>query len=139
VVALVTAEPSEQFLTLVEPELDQVVLTRILTGPSEVAFVELRDPATHELLGTGRASAASSPVGRWAGVTSILVATDARRRGVATRVMHELAAWATAHGCPMLYLQVLASNEEALALYDGLGFTTHHAYCYRSPAPVPPR
>jgi ribosomal protein S18 acetylase RimI-like enzyme len=118
----------------VEPDVDPDALARILVRPREVVFLEARDERTGALLGTGRASAAPSPVGRWAGITSIMTAPAARRRGVATRVVGELASWAAESGCPQVYLQVLASNEAALALYAGLGFSAHHRYEYRSPA-----
>ena len=134
-----SATPAREWLELVEPDLDPDTLTRILVRPSEVVFATARDAATGQLLGTGRASAAGSAVGRWAGVTSILTAPAARRRGVARAVMGELAAWAEENRCPGTYLQVLATNDAAHALYDTLGFDLHHAYEYRSPARVSPR
>lgn len=133
-----TPAPAPEWLTLVEPDLDPGALARILLRPREVVFVEARDAATGALVGAGRASAAPSAVGRWAGVTSIMTAPAARRRGVATRVVAELAAWAEESGCPGTYLQVLGSNEAALSLYAGLGFGLHHRYEYRSPGPVAP-
>jgi RimJ/RimL family protein N-acetyltransferase len=33
----------------------------------------------------------------------------------------------------------MAANAPAIALYERLGFTLHHAYCYRSPSPISPR
>jgi ribosomal protein S18 acetylase RimI-like enzyme len=134
-----SATPSSEWLALVEPDLDPDALTRILARPAEVVFVTARDTLTGELLGTGRASAAGSAVGRWAGVTSILTASAARRRGVARAVMAELAAWAEENRCPSTYLQVLAANDAAHGLYDSLGFAVHHAYEYRSPGHVSPR
>ena len=128
-----TAEPGHEWLALVEPELDPAALARVLTAPREVVVVEVRDAASGDLLGTGRASAAASAVGRWAGITSIATAPAGRRRGVATRVMHELASWATDAGCTRAYLQVLEDNEPARSLYDRLGFDVHHRYEYRSP------
>jgi GNAT superfamily N-acetyltransferase len=125
-------DPSDEFLALTEPDTDHAVLRRILCGPPVRVAVEVRDPAGHVLLGAGRASAASSPVGRWAGVTSIATRPDARRRGVATLVMAELAAWAREEACERAYLQVLAGNDAANALYDRLGFGPHHVYVYRS-------
>lgn len=133
-----TSAPAPEWLALVEPGLDPVALARILVRPREVVFVEARDAASGALLGAGRASAAPSAVGRWAGVTSIMTAPGARRRGVATRVVAELVAWAVESRCPHTYLQVLSSNEAARALYAGLGFGLHHRYEYRSPGPVAP-
>ncbi len=47
--------------------------------------------------------------------------------------MAALLEWAAELGATTAYLQVLGDNEPALALYDGLGFTTHHAYAYLTP------
>lgn len=133
------AEPGSEWLALVEPDLEPEALARILTRSREAVVVEARDAATGELLGTGRASAADSTVGRWAGITSIMTAPAARRRGVATRVLHELARWADAAGCARTYLQVLEDNAPAHALYAALGFEVHHRYEYRSLGPAPTR
>jgi len=134
-----SAIPSPEWLALVEPELDPEAVARILVRPTEAVFVSARDASTGALLGTGRASASGSPVGRWAGVTSILTAPEARRRGVASAVMGELATWAEEHRCPHTYLQVLATNAAAHGLYDALGYRRHHAYEYRSPHRASPR
>jgi ribosomal protein S18 acetylase RimI-like enzyme len=139
-VELVRADvPSPEWLSLVEPDLDGDALTRILVRPADVVFLEARDVVTGQLLGVGRASAAGSAVGRWAGVTSIATAPDARRRGVARSVMGELATWAEERRCARQYLQVLAVNDAALRLYRALGFDVHHAYEYRSAHRVSPR
>jgi GNAT superfamily N-acetyltransferase len=127
-------QPSAELLELVDPGLDTEALTRILTGPAERVFVEVRD-VDGTLLGTGRASATSAPSGRWAGVTSIATVPAARRRGVATLVMADLARWALEHDCPRTYLQALGDNEPAAQLYERLGMPVHHAYAYRSPVP----
>jgi GNAT superfamily N-acetyltransferase len=127
-------DPSPELLELVDPGLDPVALTRILTGPEERVHVEVRD-AEGGLLGTGRASATRAESGRWAGVTSIATAPAARRRGIATLVMAELARWSLEHDCPRTYLQSLGANEPAARLYEGLGMPVHHAYVYRSPSP----
>jgi GNAT superfamily N-acetyltransferase len=131
--------PSPEWLALVEPDLDPEAVARILVRPAEVVFVSARDASTGALLGTGRASASGAAVGRWAGVTSILTAPQARRRGVASTVMGALAAWADEHRCAHTYLQVLARNEAAHGLYDALGYRRHHAYEYLSPQRVSPR
>lgn len=129
-------EPSAELLELVDPGLDPEALTRILVGPAERVLVEVRDDAG-ALLGTGRASATGGVggSGRWAGVTSIATVPAARRRGIATLVMAELARWSLEHDCPRTYLQSLASNDAASALYERLGMPVHHAYVYRSPTP----
>jgi ribosomal protein S18 acetylase RimI-like enzyme len=44
--------------------------------------------------------------------------------------MAALVGWGAERGATTAYLQVLADNAPALALYDRLGFATHHAYRY---------
>jgi len=133
-----SASPSEEFLAFVEPGLPPQAIARILTGPQDRVHVELRD-AAGTFVAAGRASAAPSPVGRWAGITSILVAAHARRQGLATPVMGELARWGLAPGCTRTYLQALRSNAPAAALYERLGLHVHHSYEYRSPGALSSR
>ncbi|MEV6316008.1 GNAT family N-acetyltransferase [Streptomyces sp. NPDC051776] len=72
--------------------------------------------------------------GRWAGFTAIEVAPGQRRQGLATAVMAALARKAQEEGASAAYLQVESDNGPAGALYDGMGFTTHHQYHhYRGP------
>jgi len=68
---------------------------------------------------------------RWLGITAVEVAEAFRRRGLAHRVMGELAGYASAHGVRHVYLQVAQDNDAAIALYRQLGFTRHHDYVYR--------
>jgi GNAT superfamily N-acetyltransferase len=75
----------------------------------------------------------------WLGISSVEVAADHRRQGLATRMIGRLAGWATALGAQRCYLQVDEYNEPALALYARLGFIEHHRYHYRAePAGNPP-
>ncbi len=127
-------QPSAELLEMIDPGLDPAALARILSGPAERVFVEVRG-AGGALVGTGRASAAASSSGRWAGITSIVTVPAGRRRGTATVVMTELARWAAEHDCPRTYLQSLASNEPASRLYERLALPVHHSYVYRSPSP----
>ncbi|MET9415107.1 GNAT family N-acetyltransferase [Streptomyces klenkii] len=72
--------------------------------------------------------------GRWAGFSAVAVHPDHRRQGLATQVMARLAEQALSEGASAAYLQVETDNGAAAALYDELGFTTHHAYHYRRQA-----
>ncbi len=73
--------------------------------------------------------------GRWAGFTAIEVDPGHRRRGLASAVLAALADKALGEGASAAYLQVGEENEGAHALYDRLGFITHHRYDYwRAPA-----
>ncbi|MEV0692653.1 GNAT family N-acetyltransferase [Streptomyces sp. NPDC050388] len=77
--------------------------------------------------------------GRWAGFAAVEVDPAQRRRGLATAVMAALARRALAEGASAAWLQVEEDNAEARALYDRMGFATHHTYHhYRAPgSPAP--
>ncbi|MEV0093602.1 GNAT family N-acetyltransferase [Streptomyces sp. NPDC050738] len=66
--------------------------------------------------------------GRWAGFMAIEVAPAARRQGLAKAVMAALARRALDEGASAAWLQVEDDNIGARALYDGMGFQTHHTY-----------
>jgi ribosomal protein S18 acetylase RimI-like enzyme len=51
--------------------------------------------------------------------------------------MARLLEWGAERGATTAYLQVLGDNTPALGLYEGLGFTTHHAYRYLAPRDRP--
>ncbi|MFF0741402.1 GNAT family N-acetyltransferase [Streptomyces sp. NPDC004111] len=71
--------------------------------------------------------------GRWAGFAAVEVDPAHRRQGLAKAVMAVLARRALDEGASAAWLQVESDNEGARALYDGMGFTTHHRYHhYRS-------
>lgn len=69
--------------------------------------------------------------GRWAGFAAVEVAPGRRREGLARAVMAELSRRALEEGASAAYLQVEPENTTALAFYDRLGFSDHHAYHYR--------
>jgi len=69
----------------------------------------------------------------WVGFRGLEVMPEHRRQGHARTIMAALLGWAAELGATTAYLQVLGDNEPALALYEGLGFTTHHAYAYLTP------
>ncbi|MFG3283114.1 GNAT family N-acetyltransferase [Streptomyces sp. NPDC048111] len=73
--------------------------------------------------------------GRWAGFMAVEVDPAHRRQGLATAVMAALAGRALDEGASAAWLQVEADNEGARALYDGLGFATHHSYHHFRPGP----
>lgn len=103
---------------------------KVLTGGPSVWFATVHDA-------DGGTAAIGRLVvdGRWAGFAAVEVAPAARRRGLATRVMAALAEQALSEGASAAYLQVEASNADALAFYDRLGFTDHHGYHYRRALP----
>jgi GNAT superfamily N-acetyltransferase len=67
------------------------------------------------------------------GLFDVLVAPQARRRGLARRLTQSIGAWGRAHGARFAYLQVVATNQAALPLYAETGFHTVYSYAYRVP------
>jgi arginase len=68
----------------------------------------------------------------WAGLFCVATAASARRRGIASHVVHALTTWAVEHGARRLFLQVDSTNAAAHALYERAGFTRSHGYHYRA-------
>ncbi|MCW2766800.1 MAG: GCN5-related N-acetyltransferase, partial [Nocardioides sp.] len=66
----------------------------------------------------------------WVGFRGIEVSPEHRRQGLGLEIMAALLEWGAERGATTAYLQVLGDNEPALALYERLGFTTHHSYRY---------
>lgn len=109
---------------------------QVLEGPDRVVFVSGPAPSSASLpAAKGRAALPAD--GDWVGLTDIWVAPDQRRRGLAVQVVRELLEWGAEQGATTAYLQVRQDNAAALALYQRLGFTRHHSYCYLQP-PDPP-
>ena len=67
------------------------------------------------------------------GLFDVLVAPQARRRGLARRLTQSIGAWGREHGTLFCYLQVVATNAAARPLYADLGFETVYSYAYRVP------
>jgi GNAT superfamily N-acetyltransferase len=101
----------------------------VLTGGGEVRFATIESGSSGAATAIGRA-AVEPP---WVGFAAIEVDPGARRRGHARAVMSALTGWAAERGAVRAWLEVLADNEAALALYAALGFTEHHRYRYRVP------
>ena len=57
-------------------------------------------------------------------IDTIVVTTDARRRGVGRALMVQAEAWARAQGLDRIELNVFEFNEGAINLYHGLGYAT---------------
>lgn len=68
--------------------------------------------------------------GDWLLLEGIEVERAHRRRGLATCVLDELVDWGASRGARTAMLHVEVVNEGALALYDRLGFRTHHLNRY---------
>ncbi|MEP9363923.1 GNAT family N-acetyltransferase [Nocardioides sp. CN2-186] len=104
---------------------------RGLSVPEEASYDEDGDLVTVRL--GDRASGIAAYDRDWVGFRGIEVAPEHRRQGLGLAVMAALLEWGAERGATTAYLQVLADNTAALALYERLGFVTHHAYRYLSP------
>lgn len=67
----------------------------------------------------------------WMGVFNVETHPEFRRRGAATSIMRSLAIWAQMHSAVNIYLQVMAENQSAIAMYEKIGFSTLYHYHYR--------
>ncbi|MET7667071.1 GNAT family N-acetyltransferase [Micromonospora luteifusca] len=99
----------------------------VLTAVDQVRFAHVY--ADGSLMAIGRGTVTGQ--GRWLGLSLIEVLPVARRQGLARRLIHELAAWGVSSGATHAFLQVEQRNTAAVALYQRLGFTTHHTYLTR--------
>ncbi|MFD6229534.1 GNAT family N-acetyltransferase [Streptomyces sp. NPDC060232] len=111
--------PDEEWLGRYGRVSDPDVARRVLVRGPSVWFASLPG---------GRAIGRCVVDGRWAGFAAVTVDPAHRREGLATAVMAALARRALEEGASAAWLQVETDNAGALALYDGLGFATHHVY-----------
>ncbi|MDQ3463286.1 MAG: GNAT family N-acetyltransferase [Actinomycetota bacterium] len=97
----------------------------VLTNATAPTFASVRDSGG--FIGVGRGVVDEG----WLGVTAVTVTESARRGGLGRHLMRGLAEWAAELGARQIYLQVAEENAAAVAMYDALGFSTHHRYHYR--------
>lgn len=102
-----------------------------LARPPEPEYDEDGDVVTVRIGNRARGVAAYAD--DWVGLRGIEVEPEHRRQGLALAVMAGLLEWSAERGATTAYLQVLGDNAPAIALYESLGFTTHHAYRYLAP------
>ncbi|WP_297625872.1 GNAT family N-acetyltransferase [Nocardioides sp.] len=98
-------------------------------GADDPEVVEQGDRLTVRLRG-GAASGEASLDGDWLCLHSLHVEAEHRRQGLATGVIAELLDWGASRGARTAWLHVESDNEAGTALYDGLGFRTHHLNRY---------
>lgn len=96
----------------------------VMCGSPDQLFASLE--LEGEVVGVARLALAQG----WAGVFALHVAPEHRRRGVALQLMGAMADASQARGVRSMYLQVMNASAPAVALYQRLGFSTHHQYCY---------
>lgn len=98
----------------------------MLTGVRQVRFAGRYDQdGAAAAIGRG---VVADEAPSWLGLWLIEVRADRRRQGLALELIGALARWAAEVGADRAYLQVDERNAAAIALYDRLGFTTHHTY-----------
>ncbi|MFF5203413.1 GNAT family N-acetyltransferase [Micromonospora parva] len=123
------ATPSDEWLAIAAgrkgglPEAARHVLSAV----DQVRFAHVYADGTLVAIGRGTVTGQ----GRWLGLSLIEVLPVARRQGLARRVINELAGWGASGGATHAFLQVEQRNEAAVALYQRLGFVTHHTYLTR--------
>lgn len=98
---------------------------RMLARGDRVAFAAARS-RDGDVVAIGRGVV----VDGWLGVNAVETVPAHRRRGLATRILAVLVAWARAHGATRAFLQVDLSNDVAHAVYRTAGFVDHHTYRY---------
>lgn len=65
-----------------------------------------------------------------AGIMSLAVRRDHRRQGLGIEILSSALRWARVRGARTAWLQVVADNREAVALYSKMGFEEAYRYAY---------
>jgi N-acetylglutamate synthase len=127
--AVLADRPDAAWLAIYERDVPVEVLTAVVDG--EVVF------ATAAGAAVGRGAVTLAPDGtHWLGISSVRVAEDRRRQGLAAAVCTALLVWGAGRGAARVYVEVLADNDPAIALYESLGFRLHHSHRYVEAASV---
>jgi len=106
---------------------------------AEEGGVPARATATIAAVGLNLARGEAMLDGDWLALHGLAVDPAHRRRGLARAVLAGLVEWGAEHGATTAWLHVETDNQPALALYDSLGFTTHHLCRYLEPGDVTSR
>jgi ribosomal protein S18 acetylase RimI-like enzyme len=70
------------------------------------------------------------------GIFDVMTDRERRRRGYGRALVCAMLNWSREHGAETAYLQVVAENAPAIALYEALGFREAYHYWYRVPEGV---
>ncbi len=106
-------------------------------APSLAATLEQESPDHTRLrleyidpTGTVFARGEAAVDGDWVGLQGIEVDPTRRRQGVATAVIADLLDWGASLGAITAWLHVETDNPASIAVYERLGFVTHHTTRY---------
>lgn len=128
-----TSSPDDAWLDLWLGE-DPARTARRETARAILTGTPARYLAAHDgdrLLGTIRVATARDAHGTvWAGIAGLVVAPEARRRGLGRRLVAGAIDEARRLGADRAFVQVQAGNIASLELHERLGFTVSSAYRY---------
>lgn len=112
--------PSAQWL---EVQSDQPLDKLMRRYPARYGAIK----SGNEVIAVGRIATS----GTWSLATRLFVAPAHRGKGIAKILMNHLLAAASGDGATKIGLQVDVENGAGLALYQSMGFRSHHKYIYR--------
>jgi GNAT superfamily N-acetyltransferase len=118
-----TPTPSAAWLAHYRPSPTAI---RVLAGARQPIFAAVE--VDGEIAGIARGAIDRG----WLGISAVQVREEHRRRGLAGALVSAVIDWGRENGAHSAYLQVAADNYPAIALYEKIGFVTHHTYHYRS-------
>jgi GNAT superfamily N-acetyltransferase len=119
---VLTDRPDQDWMTIYQRDVPVEVLTAVADG-------ELTFASSDSAVGRGAITRASDGT-RWLGISAVTTLSAQRRRGHARGICAALQDWGVRGGAQRAYVQVLADNLAAIALYEGLGFRLHHHHRY---------
>ncbi|WP_457109579.1 GNAT family N-acetyltransferase [Marmoricola sp. URHA0025 HA25] len=100
-------------------------------GADDVAVLHSDGPRAEAIV-NDQAFAKAAIDRDWLGVHDLFVEPELRRRGLARAVLATLLEWGAEQGATTLWLHVETDNAPAIALYESLGLSVHHACRYLS-------
>ena len=99
----------------------QMDLTGFITRRKAITLVA-EYPADSEFAGAIAGFAVAQPIRNIGRLLTLDILPEARRSGLATRLMREIEMRLRAGGCRQVYLETAVNNESALRLYQKLGY-----------------